>query len=177
MPVPDTLSIMLRTLAVGTVLVLLASCLSLPPAPVSAKLFDADNRLVGFVDLLETRGGVELRVHTLGLPAGRHGFNLHVHDVCEPPSFATAGAVLDPGRAASDSFALGDLPDITTLDADWSDTTFVWRGLELNDGARGVFHNGGTAFVITTQPDANQPSPGAGDRIACGPVKPRPEIR
>lgn len=168
---------MLRTFSAASTLLLLAGCLSLPPAPVSAKLFDADNRLVGFVDLLETKGGVEMRVHTLGLPAGRHGFNLHENPVCEPPSFATAGPIFNPSRGSGDSLAAGDLPDITTFDAEWSDTTFVLGGIRLNDGENGVFRNGGTSLVITTQSDAELPTPGSGDRIACGPVKPRPEIR
>ncbi|MEP7325307.1 MAG: superoxide dismutase family protein [Gemmatimonadota bacterium] len=169
---------MLRTISVVSILLLLTACLGLPPVPVSAKLFDADNRLVGFVDLLETRGGVTLRVHTLGLAAGAHGFNLHVHAVCEPPSFATAGPILaPPRRGPADSVALGNLPDISTLDAQWSDTSFAWAGLELNAGERGVFHNGGTSFVITSQPDASLPAPGTGDRIACGTITPRPEIR
>lgn len=169
---------MLRTISAASILVLLAACLGLPPVPVSAKLFDADNRLVGFVDLLETKGGVKLRVHTLGLPAGAHGLNIHVSALCEPPSFASAGAILaPPRRGPTDSITLGDLPDITTLDAEWSDTSFAWPGLDLNDGDRGVFHNGGTAFIITTQPDASLPAPGTGDRIACGTITPRPEIR
>ena len=169
---------MLRTMSVASILILLAACLGLPPVPVSAKLFDADNRLVGFVDLLETKGGVQLRVHTLGLPAGVHGLNIHVNSICEPPSFASAGPVLaPPRRGPTDSVALGDLPDITTLAAEWSDTTFAWAGLELDDGERGVFRNGGTSFVITSQPDAGLSAPGTGDRIACGPIVPRPEIR
>lgn len=167
----------MRKFSAAAILVLLAACLSLPPAPVSVKLFDADNRLVGFVDLLKTKGGVEMRVHTLGLPAGRHGFNLTVNPVCEPPSFASAGAIFGPGHSSGDSGAIGDLPDITTFEAEWSDTTFVWPGLEINDSDRGVFRNGGTAFVITAQPDSSLPAPGTGDRIACGPIKPRPEIR
>jgi superoxide dismutase, Cu-Zn family len=168
---------MLRSIS-AAILVLLAACLGLPPVPVSAKLFDADNRLVGFVDLLETRGGVTLRVHTLGLPAGTHGFNIHEKPLCEPPGFASAGSVLaPPRRGPADSIALGNLPDITTLDAEWSDTTFSWPGLELNHGDHGVFHNEGTSFVITSQPDAGLPAPGTGDRIACGTITPRPEIR
>jgi len=169
---------MLRTISAASILILLAACLGLPPVPVSAKLFDADNRLVGFVDLLETRGGVTLRVHTLGLPAGAHGLNIHEKPSCEAPSFASAGPVLaPPRRGPADSVALGDLPDITTLDAEWSDTSYSWPNLELSDGERGVFHNGGTSFIITAQPDAGRPAPGTGDRIACGTITPRPEIR
>ncbi len=168
---------MLRKLLVVSALLAVTACLGLPTAPVSAKLFNGENRLVGFVDLLSTKGGVEVRVHTLGLPAGRHGLNVHVNATCEPPGFATAGPVLLTKAASTDSFALGDLPDITTYAAEWSDTTFVWGGLELNDGAHGVFHQGGTSLVVTAEPDAGRTEPGSGQRIACGVIKPRPEVR
>jgi Cu-Zn family superoxide dismutase len=168
---------MFRKIAFALTLLVMTACLGLPTAPVSAKLFNAENRLVGFVDLLETKGGVEVRVHTLGLPAGRHGLNLHVNPTCEPPGFASAGPVLAVRATPNDSVAMGDLPDITTFAAEWSDTTFAWAGLELNDGEHGVFHQGGTSLVITAEPDQGSQAPGSGERIACGVIKPRPEVR
>lgn len=167
---------MLGRLATMVLLLVTAACVGLPPVPVSSKLFGRDSTLVGFVDLLETRGGVEVRLHTLGLPPGKHGINLHTTASCEPPDFASAGPVVHPTGRKSDSLALGDLPDFTSLGADWSDTTFIWPGLELNDGDHGVFHNGGTALVITAEPDQGR-EPGSGERIACGVLTPRPEKR
>ncbi|MEO8202161.1 MAG: superoxide dismutase family protein [Gemmatimonadota bacterium] len=161
----------------AAVLLALMGCLGLPPVPTSVKLFDGQNKLVGFVDLLEIKGGVQIRVHTLGMAPGIHGLNIHQNAVCEPPSFASAGPILT-ARDAKDSVLAGDLPDITAGTTEWSDTTISWPLIRLDKGGRGVFHNGGSSFVVTQEPDNGHASPeGSGTRIACGVVKERPEIR
>lgn len=166
-----------RKIFPAAVLLTLLGCLGLPPVPTSVKLFDAQNKLVGFVDLLEIKGGVEVRVHTLGLPAGVHGLNIHQNPKCEPPTFASAGPIFKP-RDTRDTVVAGDLPDITAGTTEWSDTTFNWSYIRLDKGDRGVFHNGGTTLVLTAEPDGGHATPeGAGTRIACGVVKERPEIR
>ncbi len=159
-------------------LLTLLGCLGLPPVPTSVKLFDADNKLVGFVDLLEIKGGVRVRVHTLGLPQGAHGINIHASASCDPPAFATSGPILSV-TGSKDTVMAGDLPDISTSNpAEWSDTTFDWAGIRLDKGERGVFHNGGTSIVVTAQPDgAHASAEGGSSRIACGVAKERPEIR
>jgi Cu-Zn family superoxide dismutase len=155
---------------------ILAACLGLPPRPTSVKLFDADNKLVGFVDLIEIKEGVRFRVHTMGLPGSSRGFNVHSSPLCEPPDFLTAGPVLTGPAGSGDSVVPGDLPDITVGATEWADTTFDWGHLELNRGEYGLFRNGGTSLVITDQPDGGQPGSGA-RRIACGVVRERPEDR
>jgi len=165
----------MRRLVSATLLLFVLGCFSLPPRPVSVQLYDAETQLVGFVDFLKVQNGVQVRLHTLGLPPGRHGINLHANPVCEGPSFASAGPVFAP-PGAGDSLALGNFPDFTSRPTDWTDTTFTLNRLELGDGDRGLFHGGGTALVITAEPDEGR-EPGSGNRIACGVVKPRPEER
>jgi Cu/Zn superoxide dismutase len=166
-----------RVLAPALALLALVACLGLPPRPTSVKFFDPDNKLVGFVDLLEIKGGVRFRVHTMGLPGGVRGFNVYSSPTCEPPAFTTVGVIFNPSGAQSDSVA-GDLPDISVGATEWADTTFDWGHVRLDKSERGLFRNGGTSLVITEQPDGAQGGSGSGSkRLACGVVKERPEER
>ena len=168
----------LRSVASALFLVSLVACLGLPPRPTSVKFFDADNKLVGFVDLIEIKEGVRFRVHTLGLPGGVKGFNLHTSPTCEPPAFSSAGNLFIGPAGRGDSVLAGDLPDISVGTTEWADTTFDWGHLKLDAGDYGLFRDGGTSLVITEQPDGGQASPGATSRrLACGIVKERPEER
>ena len=167
-----------RSIVIALCLLTLAACLGLPPRPTSVKFFDSDNKLVGFVDLLEIKGGVRFRVHTMGLPGGVRGFNVYTSPTCEPPAFTTTGAMFSGPGGNRDSVVAGDLPDITVGASEWADTTFDWGHLELNRGDYGLFRNGGTSLVISEQPDQGQAGGGAtGRRLACGVVKERPEDR
>jgi superoxide dismutase, Cu-Zn family len=159
-------------------LLALLACVGLPPRPTSVKFFDADNRLVGFVDLLEIRNGVRFRVHTIGLPGGARGLNIQEKGVCEPPSFFTSGAVFNPLAGDRDSVVEGDLPDITVGAAEWADTTFDWAHVRLDDGDRGLFRDGGTSLVILETPDGGNTDPNTtSKRLACGVIMERPEER
>jgi len=168
-----------RKLALATTISLsLLGCLGLPPVPTESKLFDAQNKLVGFVDFLEVKGGVRIRVHVIGLLTGAHGLNIHTNPTCEPPGFASAGPVLNPPRQKGDSLVAGDLPDISANGTEWADTSFDWGEVRLDKSEHGLFRNGGTSLIVTAEPDAGHPaSPGSGTRIACGIVKERPEER
>ena len=167
-----------RSIVAAFSLLTLAACLGLPPRPTSVKFFDADNKLVGFVDLIEIKGGVRFRVHTMGLPGGVRGFNVYTSPTCEPPAFTTTGAIFSGPANQRDSVVPGDLPDITVGATEWADTTFDWGHLQLDRGDYGLFRNGGTSLVIAEQPDQGRSGTGAeGKRLACGVVKERPEDR
>lgn len=171
--------------AVLTVLLLATACFSLPSAPLAVRLFDAEGKFVGFVDITERDPGVRLRVHTIDLDGGVHGFHIHENPVCEPPDFVTAGPHFNPGGKEHGSknpngHHAGDLPNITVgTSGNWADTTIDWPDVQLNDGDRGLFHNGGTSLIIHQNPDdeLTDPSGNAGPRIACGVIKKLPEER
>lgn len=168
----------IRSIVSALFLLTLVACLGLPPRPTSVKFFDADSKLVGFVDLIEIKEGVRFRVHTLGLPGGVRGFNVYSSPTCEPPAFTTTGAIFSGPANSRDSVVPGDLPDITVGGAQWADTTFDWGHLQLDRGEHGLFRNGGTSLVILEQPDQGQGGADAGaKRLACGVVKERPEER
>jgi superoxide dismutase, Cu-Zn family len=167
-----------RSLLPSIILLALIGCLGLPPRPTSVKLFDADNKLIGFVDLLEIKNGVRFRVHTMGLGGGVKGLNIHTNPSCEPPGFASAGPLFNPSLGQEDTVNQGDLPDVTVGTTEWADTTFDWSSVRLDAGERGLFQKGGTALVLTDQPDGTTGGSGQGaTRIACGVVKDRPEER
>jgi Cu/Zn superoxide dismutase len=166
-----------RIVAPAIALLTLAACLGLPPRPTSVKLFDTDNKLVGFVDLIEIKEGVRFRVHTKGMPGGVRGFNIHESPVCEPPAFTSAGDILRAPSGRRDTTIPGDLPDITVGSAEWADTTFDWGRVGLDRGEYGLFRNGGTSLVILEQADGGTAGNASGRRIACGIVKERPEER
>jgi Cu-Zn family superoxide dismutase len=174
-----TLKSTMRIRSITATLSLLAilGCFSLPPRPTSVKFFDGDNKLVGFVDLIEIKNGVRFRVHTTGLPGGTRGFNVHTAAACEPPGFASTGSLFSGPAGSRDSVVAGDLPDITVGATEWADTTFDWGHLRLDKSEYGLFRNGGTSLVIHEQPDHGQSAAGAGKILACGVVKERPEER
>jgi Cu-Zn family superoxide dismutase len=154
---------------------MLAACISLPPAPLSVKLFDNRNTLVGFVDILERKPGVRLMVHTRGLPAGPHGFHIHQRAKCEGSGFESAGDHFNPegkehGTRNPAGYHAGDLPNLTLGADDWADTTIDWPHVRLDEGDHGLFRNGGTSLVIHQFPDdeLTDPSGNTGPRIACG---------
>ena len=166
-----------RKLFSAAALLGLLGCLGLPPRPASVQLFDAQNKLVGFVDLHKIKDGVRLRVHTLGLPGGTRGLNIHTTPVCEPPEFTSAGPVSSAPSGRRDTMLAGDLPDITAGATEWADTTIDWPLARLDGGSQGLFRNGGSSLVITEQPDRGAATPGSSRRLACGPIKERPEER
>ena len=167
----------IRSIIAALSLVALVGCFSLPPRPTSVKFFDTDNKLVGFVDLIEIKNGVRFRVHTMGLPAGVRGFNVHTSPTCEPPGFTSTGSLFSGPANNRDSVQAGDLPDITVGANEWADTTFDWSHLRLDKSEYGLFRNGGTSLVISEQPDDGQPSAPSSRNLACGVVKERPEER
>ena len=167
----------IRSITAALALLAILGCFSLPPRPTSVKFFDADNKLVGFVDLIEIKGGVRFRVHTMGLPGGKRGFNVHTMPLCEPPAFTSSGALFTGPAGGRDSVVAGDLPDITVGTTEWADTTFDWGHMGLDKSEYGLFRNGGTSLVINEQTDDGTPTAATGRILACGIVKERPDDR
>src|SRR5262249_59576242 len=72
---------------------LLTTAVALPAAAQSAKavLHDKSGKEVGTVDLLQTPGGVLLKLAVKGLPAGEQAFPIHAAAQGEPPALPSAG--------------------------------------------------------------------------------------
>jgi superoxide dismutase, Cu-Zn family len=142
-----------------------------------AELHNSQGELVGLVSLAETINGVRVVVQIHGLQPGYHG--LHIHEVgkCEPPGFKSAGEHFNPygaqhGLKDPKGIHAGDLPNLLVA-PDGTGVLVAYAPLvTLRADQNSLFHDGGTAFIVHSQPDdqLTDPSGNSGDRLACGVV-------
>src|SRR5699024_1991339 len=59
-------------------------------------LHDQSGIEVGSATFTESKGGVQIMVEAHHLTAGKHGIHIHEKGICEPPTFASAGAHFNP---------------------------------------------------------------------------------
>jgi superoxide dismutase, Cu-Zn family len=142
-----------------------------------ADLHNGQGQLVGIVTLAETINGVRVVAQVYGLPPGYHGFHIHEVGKCEPPSFKSAGEHFNPhgtqhGLKAPKGIHAGDLPNLLVA-PDGTGVLVAYAPLAtLMAGRNSLFHDGGTAVIVHSQPDDQwtDPSGDSGDRLACGVV-------
>jgi len=148
---------------------------SLPPAAV-ARLTDASGNAVGHAVLSQFGGGVRILVDVTGLPAGDKAVHLHEVGRCEPPSFESAGAHVNPtgaehGRANKKGPHAGDLPDIAVDASGRGHLEATARRVNLEKkGPATLLDADGSALVIHERADDHRTDPAgnSGARIACG---------
>jgi Cu-Zn family superoxide dismutase len=110
---------------------------------------------------------------------GTHGVQIHSAARCDPPSFDSAGPILNPtskqhGLLNSAGPMDGDLPNLVIGPAGVAvynlSATLVTVG--PGTGANSLLGGGGTSLIIFAQPDDDmtQPEGNAGERVACGPI-------
>ena len=139
---------------------------------VTVKIYSTDNahKLLGTVVAKDTKKGLELMPHLIGLPAGAHGFHVHAHASCEHDGM-DAGAHLDPANTGkhlgpySKDGHLGDLPVLVVNDKGMANKSELARRLTVKDikGHALMIHAGGDNYS-----DEPKPLGGGGARIACG---------
>ena len=148
-----------------------------PPRPAAiARLTDAGGNVVGQAVLSDVGGGVRVIMDVAGLPAGEHAVHLHEVGQCEPPSFESAGAHVNPtkaqhGTANPKGPHAGDLPDVTIDDAGRGHLEVTAKRLSLDKkGPATLLDPDGSALVIHERADDKKtdPSGASGPRIACG---------
>jgi superoxide dismutase, Cu-Zn family len=144
----------------------------------NAALVNAKGEQLGTVELSQMENGTAVKANLENLPEGVHAFHIHERGECEPP-FESAGGHYNPTMAnhGFDSQAgphVGDLPNIYVPASGELTFEALNTGLEVSDtlldqdGAAVVIHEGADDYE--TDPAGN-----AGDRIACGVIKGRPE--
>ena len=136
---------------------------------------------IGTLRLSDTKAGLQIKPRLAGLPAGDHGFHVHVDPNCgpgngpdgQPAAGIAAGGHYDPANTGKHLGPLGeghkgDLPVLTVNASGNATKGIVAPHLTVADmkGRSIMIHAGGDNY-------SDQPAPlgGGGARIACGVVK------
>ncbi len=160
--------------------------LSLPPVAFAAEgdkgIADLQGEgISGTVTMTETASGAILVVlEAGGLPEGTHGFHVHETGSCDSADgFKSAGGHLSGGLShgvnTPDGPHPGDLPNVHVQADGAIKAEFFTYGFSMGDeGDVRIFDEDGSAVVIHSNADdySSQPSGDAGDRIACGVLRP-----
>lgn len=137
----------------------------------------------GTASLREGPGGVLVELSITGASPGWHGVHFHEKGDCSDPKFQSAGGHINHAGAKRPHGLLspqgpdfGDLPNIF-VGADGVGHAQLYSPLVSLTGAGGrpaLLDADGSAIVVHAKADdqASQPIGGAGDRIACGAVRP-----
>jgi len=144
----------------------------------NAQLKDSSGKAVGDVDLVQTQGGVLIKLQVKGLSPGEHAFHVHAVGKCEAP-FESAGPHFNPsnhkhGMMSGEGHA-GDMPNLHVPQSGELNVEVLNSAISLDKGKpNSVFDTDGSALVIHAKADdyKSDPAGNAGDRIACGVIMP-----
>ena len=112
-----------------------------------------------------------------GLSPGGHGFHIHAVGACEP-DFSAAGDHFIPegighGFMKEGGWHAGDLPNSYAAADGTARADFFTAAVTLTpDAENSIFDADGSAIIVHAKPDSYGESPGAGDRVACGVIRP-----
>jgi superoxide dismutase, Cu-Zn family len=168
---------------VATVVVICATAAYAASVTVTVNAIDASGvgKEIGTLTLSDTKGGLQVTPNLTGLPAGDHGFHVHVNPDCgpgngpngQPAAGLAAGGHYDPANTGKHLGPYGeghkgDMP-VLSVDASGKATkAVVVPHLAVADvkGHSVMIHIGGDNY-------SDQPAPlgGGGARIACGVIK------
>jgi superoxide dismutase, Cu-Zn family len=144
-----------------------------PPVRAVFAILDSTGSRAGQINAVQNPDGVLFQLLATGLTPGQHGLHLHAAPACDPPSFQSAGAHLNPGarqhgaRNPSGQHA-GDLPNLVASDKGEARAQLLIAGATLSSGPNSIGVPG-TALVIHAKPDdeMSDPTGNSGARIAC----------
>lgn len=147
------------------------------PVTATAHLVGTDGQSLGTVVLIEGPNGVLVQADVIGLSPGGHGFHIHAVGACEP-DFGAAGDHFNPegighGFMEEGGWHAGDLPNIFAAADGTARADIFTAAVTLTPGAdNSIFDADGSAIIIHAGPDSYGESPGAGDRVGCGVIRP-----
>ena len=147
--------------------------------PATAELKNASGQAVGRAHLASTPHGVHLTVTFEKATSGDHAFHIHSVGRCDPPSFESAGDHFNPSGAQHGFLNLrgthaGDLPNVHVPATGKHALELFIKGLTLQGADNSLLDSDGAALVLHSATDdyKSDPAGNAGDRIACGVIKP-----
>ena len=144
----------------------------------NAQLKDKSGKAVGDVDLMQTPGGVLLKLSLKGMPAGEHAFHIHAVGKCEAP-FEFGGPAFQSGqpqarhdvrpRAMPATCRTCMCRRAASSRSRSSTPRSRWRRASRTR----VLDSDGSSIVIHAKADdyKSDPAGNAGDRIACGVIQ------
>ena len=143
----------------------------------NAQLKDGSGKAIGDADLVQTQGGVLIRLRIKGLPPGERAFHIHAVGKCEAP-FESAGPHFNPdnhkhGMLSGHGHA-GDMPNLHVPQSGELSVEVMNTAVTLEKGKpNSLFDNDGSSLVIHAKADdyKSDPAGNAGDRVACGVVQ------
>ena len=166
------------------VAILTAALLAVAGAPAGATaVISGPHGFSGTATLREGPHGVVVDLELAGATPGWHGVHFHEKGACSDPKFQTAGghinhdaAKLPHGLLNPQGPDLGDLPNIYVAQ-DGSGRAQMYSSLVSLSAAGdrpALLDADGSAIVVHAVADDYQTQPigGAGERIACGVIKP-----
>jgi Cu-Zn family superoxide dismutase len=143
----------------------------------NAQLKDGSGKAIGDADLVQTQGGVLIRLRIKGLPPGERAFHIHAVGKCEAP-FESAGPHFNPdnhkhGMLSGHGHA-GDMPNLHVPQSGELSVEVMNTAVTLQKGKpNSLFDGDGSSLVIHAKADdyKSDPAGNAGDRVACGVVQ------
>jgi len=141
-----------------------------------ANLSDANGRVVGHAVFLQQRGSVRILLDVVGVAPGVKGVHIHEIGQCDPPSFESAGAHFNPGKAQHGAGNphgphAGDLTNIVVDNTGRGHLEFTDKRVTLEKkGSTTLLDANGSAIVIHEKVDdmRTDPDGDSGARVACG---------
>jgi Cu-Zn family superoxide dismutase len=141
-----------------------------------AVLADAEGGRAGTAEFRQLPGGLLITVQLENMTEGAHGIHIHETGACTPDLSSANGHFAPEGRdhgfAATETPHAGDLPNIHVGSDGRATASFLNTRASLSGGETAILDTDDAALIVHAEPDDYQSASSAGDRVACGVIRP-----